>query len=185
MEKAQPRIETAALIEATKAVIGVVAPDCGLHKLLVALVDRLAEQEDIIWHLRVEICEESRVSIEHVEAIGKLSSFLESAILLAKDRKKLKILSIQKARALVEKIKPDSDPEKKKPPSKDRLRSKISSRQKLNRDAIADLIFENIDKHPREISVLLKSNGYIAKTTYWRDVGVLKFLANELGWNKQ
>jgi len=67
MEKAQPRIETAVLIDAVEAVIGVSGGE--LHKLLVAVAGRLEEQEATIRHLRVEICNASAVAMEHSDTI--------------------------------------------------------------------------------------------------------------------
>ena len=82
------RIDTAVLIDAVEAVIGVSGGE--LHKLLVVVADRLAEQEatiealraelveltakamseeDVIRHLRVELCNASAVAMENREVI--------------------------------------------------------------------------------------------------------------------
>jgi hypothetical protein len=91
----QPRIDTTMLIDAVEAVIGVSGGE--LHKLLVAVAGRLAEQEEAfrnleisfgkmtemavkdgdtireqeatIRHLRVELCKASAVAMEHAEAV--------------------------------------------------------------------------------------------------------------------
>jgi hypothetical protein len=63
----QPRIETAVLIDAVEAVIGVSGGE--LHKLLVAVAGRLEEQEATIRHLRAELCNASAVAIGHVETV--------------------------------------------------------------------------------------------------------------------
>ena len=63
----QPQIDTAVLIDAAEAVIGVSGGE--LHKLLVAVADRLKEQEATIRHLRVELCNASAVAMGHAEAI--------------------------------------------------------------------------------------------------------------------
>ncbi len=57
------RIDTATLIDAVEAVIGVSGGE--LHKLLVAVADRLEEQEATIRHLRTELCNASAVAMEH------------------------------------------------------------------------------------------------------------------------
>jgi hypothetical protein len=77
MEKAQPRTDTAVLIDAVEAVIGVSGGE--LHKLLVAVADRLQEQEATIRHLRVEICNASAVAMEH---LGEIKTFREEIDLL-------------------------------------------------------------------------------------------------------
>ncbi len=61
------RTDTATLIDAVEAVIGVSGGE--LHKLLVAVAGRLEEQEATIRHLRVELCNASAVAMEHVEAV--------------------------------------------------------------------------------------------------------------------
>ncbi len=97
-EMTQPRTDTAVLIDAVEAVIGVSGGE--LHKLLVAVADRLKEQEatikalrselvelsakamsqeETIRHLRVEICNASAVAMEHV---GAFKTFREELDLL-------------------------------------------------------------------------------------------------------
>jgi hypothetical protein len=68
----QPRTETATLIDAVEAVIGV--PGGELHKLLVAVADRLEEQEATIRHLRVEICNASAILMTHLETIKTIQA---------------------------------------------------------------------------------------------------------------
>jgi hypothetical protein len=85
----QPRIDTAVLIDAVEAVIGVSGGE--LHKLLVAVADRLKEQEATIRHLRVEICNASAVAMENREVALKLKrsacdTFLELREIIAKLR---------------------------------------------------------------------------------------------------
>jgi hypothetical protein len=84
----QPRTETAVLIDAVEAVIGVSGGE--LHKLLVVVADRLAEQEatikslreeigkmadmtakdhEYIRQLRVELCNASAVAMGHAETV--------------------------------------------------------------------------------------------------------------------
>jgi hypothetical protein len=72
MEKAQPRTDTAVLIDAVEAVIGVSGGE--LHKLLVAVADRLQEQEATIRHLRVEICNASAILMTHLETIKTIQA---------------------------------------------------------------------------------------------------------------
>jgi hypothetical protein len=67
MEAMTQRTDTATLIDAVEAVIGVSGGE--LHKLLVAVAGRLEEQEATIRHLRVELCNASAVAMEHVEAV--------------------------------------------------------------------------------------------------------------------
>jgi hypothetical protein len=92
-EVTQPRTDTAVLIGAVEAVIGVSGGE--LHKLLVAVADRLEEQEatiralrselvelsakamsqeDTIRHLRVEICNASAILMTHLETIKKIQA---------------------------------------------------------------------------------------------------------------
>ena len=68
----QPRTETATLIDAVEAVIGVSGGE--LHKLLVAVADRLEEQEATIRHLRVEICNASAILMTHLETIKTIQA---------------------------------------------------------------------------------------------------------------
>ena len=96
----QPRTDTATLIDAEEAVIGVSGGE--LHKLLVAVADRLKEQEEAlrnleisfgkmtemavkdgdtireqeatIRHLRVEICNASSILMAHLETIKTIQA---------------------------------------------------------------------------------------------------------------
>ena len=70
----QPRIDTAVLIDAVEAVIGVSGGE--LHKLLVAVADRLEEQEATIRHLRVSLCNASAVAMERKEAIETVEAYI-------------------------------------------------------------------------------------------------------------
>jgi hypothetical protein len=79
----QPRTDTAVLIDAVEAVIGVSGGE--LHKLLVAVADRLTEQEATIRHLRVEICNASAVAMGH---LGTIKTFREELDLLNKRPKR-------------------------------------------------------------------------------------------------
>ena len=100
----QPRTDTAKLIDAVEAVIGVSGGE--LHKLLVVVADRLAEQEatinalraelgkmadmtakdhEYIRQLRVEICNASAVAMGHAEAVR---TFREEIDLLNKQPKR-------------------------------------------------------------------------------------------------
>jgi len=86
MEKVQPRIETATLIKACIAL----QAGCDLANIasitihfsdevksdsefenfvLSQIADRLAEQEEAIRHLRVELCNASAVAMEHSDTI--------------------------------------------------------------------------------------------------------------------
>jgi hypothetical protein len=56
-----------------------------LHKLLVAVADRLTEQEATIRHLRVEICNASAVAMGH---LGTIKTFREELDLLNKRPKR-------------------------------------------------------------------------------------------------
>jgi hypothetical protein len=92
----QPRTETAVLIDAVEAVIGVSGGE--LHKLLVVVADRLAEQEatinalraelvelsakamsgeDTIRHLRVEICNASAILMTQLETIKTIQAEID------------------------------------------------------------------------------------------------------------
>ena len=79
----QPRTDTAVLIDAVEAVIGVSGGE--LHKLLVAVADRLQEQEATIRHLRVEICNASAAAMGH---LGTIKTFREELDLLNKRPKR-------------------------------------------------------------------------------------------------
>jgi uncharacterized membrane protein len=103
-EVTQPRTDTAVLIDAVEAVIGVSGGE--LHKLLVVVADRLAEQEatiqalraelgkmadmtakdhEYIRQLRAELCNASAVAMEHVETV---KTFREEIDLLNKRPKR-------------------------------------------------------------------------------------------------
>ncbi len=64
------RTDTATLIEATKTIaVSCVWPGTELRELLVAVADRLKEQESTIRHLRTELCNASAVAMGHAEAV--------------------------------------------------------------------------------------------------------------------
>jgi hypothetical protein len=70
MEKAQPRTDTAVLIEACRVLARDVQSGDGVANLaLREIADRLAEQEVTIRHLRTELCNASAVAMEHAEAV--------------------------------------------------------------------------------------------------------------------
>ncbi len=50
----------------------------------------------------------------------------------------------------------------------------VSCYQGDNRSLFARIVYNNTDKHPREICKLLKAAGLLAKSTYWRDVKILR-----------
>ena len=91
----QPRTDTATLIKATKTIAIKVRRGTELRELLVAVADRLTEQEatikalrselveltakamsqeDTIRHLRVEICNASAILMTHLETIKKIQA---------------------------------------------------------------------------------------------------------------
>jgi archaellum component FlaC len=77
MEKAQPRTETAMLIDYLKRCAtegGVV--DNMPNKRLIEIADRLTEQEETIRHLRVELCNASAVAMERKEAIETFEAYI-------------------------------------------------------------------------------------------------------------
>ena len=71
----QPRTDTATLIKATKTIaVSCVWPGTELRELLVAVTDRLEEQEATIRHLRVELCNASAILMTHLEAIKTIKA---------------------------------------------------------------------------------------------------------------
>jgi hypothetical protein len=52
--------------------------------------------------------------------------------------------------------------------------AKVSARFGDKREPFAKLVHENASKHPKQISEILKSEGILAPSTYWRDVKVLR-----------
>ena len=71
-EKEVTPIETETIIDAVEAVIGVSGGE--LHKLLVAVADRLTEQEKTIRHLRTELCNASAILMTHLETIKTIQA---------------------------------------------------------------------------------------------------------------
>jgi uncharacterized coiled-coil protein SlyX len=82
---AQPRIDTAVLSQWAKDFSGYFLEDTPVKKRLIEIVDRLAEQEATIRHLRTELCNASAVAMEHVEAV---KTFREEIDLLNKRPKR-------------------------------------------------------------------------------------------------
>ena len=75
------RTDTAVLIDAVEAVIGVSGGE--LHKLLVVVADRLAEQEETIKALRLELVELSAKAMSQEDAIRHLRTELCNASAVA------------------------------------------------------------------------------------------------------
>jgi uncharacterized coiled-coil protein SlyX len=81
----QPRIDTATLSQSAKDLSGYFMRDLPISKRLIEIADRMAEQEETIRHLRVELCNASAVAMEHVEAV---KTFREEIDLLNKRPKR-------------------------------------------------------------------------------------------------
>ncbi len=54
--------------------------------------------------------------------------------------------------------------------------SKVAAKFGDKREQFAMIVSENLTKHPKEIGDLLKEAGVLKKSTYWRDVKILKDL---------
>jgi hypothetical protein len=75
MEKAQPRTETATLVEYMRRCANEDRDlDNKQNKKFLQIADRLEEQEATIRHLRVEICNASAILMTHLETIKAIQA---------------------------------------------------------------------------------------------------------------
>ena len=77
MEKAQPRTDTATLIEYMRRCANEDRDiDNKQNKMFLEIADRMTEQEATIRHLRVQLCNASAVAMERKEAIETVEAYI-------------------------------------------------------------------------------------------------------------
>ena len=61
------------------------------------------------------------------------------------------------------------------------LLEKIQKKFGDKRERFAQVISDNVHKHPKDIAELLKAEGILAQSMYWKDVSVLRWLGSIKG----